>query len=188
MFTWGHISLKSIFKDHKNHTVNLSCRIDKDVYEVLSKNADEKGISLNSLVNSMAKKFTSWEIHSSDFRLVPISKESLEKIFDKLDDQTIQQIAKNIGGTVTRELVFLTFGEMNFNNLIQAILLNASRFGTVKHETLDSKHIINIHHGVSLNFSKFLFNTHTALANDLSLKLHITNIDKNMICMEIREH
>jgi len=77
---------------------------------------------------------------------------------------------------------------MNFNNLIQAILLNASRFGTVKHETLDSKHIINIHHGVSLNFSKFLFNTHTALANDLSLKLHITNIDKNMICMEVKEH
>ena len=135
----------------------------------------------------MAKNFINWEIHSSDFRLVPISKESLEKIFDKLDDQTIQQIAKNIGGTVTRELVFLTFGEMNFQNLIHAILLNASRFGTVKHETYDSKHIINIHHGICLNFSKFLFNTHTSLANDLSIKLHITNIDKNMICMEIRE-
>ncbi len=150
--------------------------------------AHEKGISLNSLVNSMAKNFINWEIHSSDFRLVPISKESLEKIFDKLDDQTIQQIAKNIGGTVTRELIFLTFGEMNFNNLIQAILLNASRFGTVKHETVDSKHIINIHHGICMNFSKFLFNTHTTLANELSIKLHITNIDKNMICMEIKEH
>ncbi len=152
------------------------------------KAAHEKGISLNSLVNSMAKNFINWEIHSADFRLVPISKESLELIFDKLDDQTIQQIAKNIGGTVTRELVFLTFGEMNFNNLIQAILLNASRFGTVKHEIVDSKHIINIHHGICMNFSKFLFNTHTTLANDLSIKLHITNIDKNMICMEIKEH
>ena len=69
--------------------------------------AHEKGISLNSLVNSMAKNYINWEIHSSDFRLVPISKDSLEKIFDKLDDQTIQQIAKSIGGTVTRELVFL---------------------------------------------------------------------------------
>ncbi len=172
----------------KNHTVNLSCRIDKNVYNTLLEAAHEKGISLNSLVNSMAKNFINWEIHSSDFRLVPISKDTLEKIFDKLDDQTIQQIAKSIGGTVTRELVFLTFGEMNFNNLIQAILLNASRFGSVKHETVDSKHIINIHHGICLNFSKFLFNTHTALANDLSINLHITNIDKNMICMEIREH
>jgi len=172
----------------KNHTVNLSCRIDKHVYDTLLEAAHQKGISLNSLVNSMAKNFVNWEIHSSDFRLVPISKETLEKIFDKLDDQTIQQIAKNIGGTVTRELVYLTFGEMNFKNLIQAILLNASRFGTVKHEIVDSKHIINIHHGICLNFSKFLFNTHTVLANDLSIKLHITNIDKNMICMEIREH
>ncbi len=189
MAYWRLTFLALISKEQqKNHTVNLSCRIDKHVYDTLLEAAHEKGISLNSLVNSMAKNYINWEIHSSDFRLVPISKETLEKIFDKLDDQTIQQIAKNIGGTVTRELVYLTFGEMNFKNLIQAILLNASRFGTVKHEIVDSKHIINIHHGICLNFSKFLFNTHTALANDLSIKLHITNIDKNMVCMEIREH
>ena len=135
----------------------------------------------------MAKKFISWEIHSSDIKLVPLSKEALEKIFNILDDQTIQQIAKNVGGNVIRELVFLSFNEMNFENLIQAILLNATRFGTVKHKIIGSKHIINIHHGVCLNFSKFLFNTHLALANDLSLKLHITNLDKKMICMEIQE-
>ncbi len=180
--------MKSIFKDHKNHTVNLSCRIEKDVYDVLNKEAKEKGISLNSLVNSMAKKFISWEIHSSDIKLVALSKEALEKIFNTLDDQTMQKIAKNVGGNVIRELVFLSFNEMNFENLIQAVLLNATRFGTVKHEIIGSKHIINIHHGICLNFSKFLFNTHLALANDLSLKLHITNIDKNMICMEIQEH
>ncbi len=180
--------MQSIFKDHKNHTVNLSCRIEKDVYDVLNKEAKEKGISLNSLVNSMAKKFISWEIHSSDIKLVSLSKEALEKIFNSLDDQAIQKIAKKIGGDVIRELVFLSFNEMNFKNLIQAILLNANRFGTVKHEIIGSKHIINIHHGICLNFSKFLFNTHTVLANNLSLKLHITNIDKNMICMEISEH
>ena len=103
MLTWRQIILKSVFKDHNNHTVNLSCRIDKDVYEILSKNADEKGISLNSLVNSMAKKFTSWEIHSSDIKLVSLSKEALEKIFNSLDDQAIQKIAKKIGGDVIRE-------------------------------------------------------------------------------------
>jgi len=187
MLTWEHISLKSVFRDHKNHTINLSCRIDKDVYEVLSKNANEKGISLNSLVNSMAKQFISWEIHSSNIHLVPLSKEALEKIFNALDDQTIQQVAKKIGGDVIRELVFLSHNEMSFDNLIQAILLNSTRFGTVKHEVIGSKHIISIHHGICLNFSKFLFNTHSALANDLSLKLHITNIDKKTMCMELQE-
>jgi len=76
---------------------------------------------------------------------------------------------------------------MNFNNLIQAIVSSASRFGTVKHKIIDSKHIICIHHEVCINFSKFLSFTHISLANELSLKLHITNIDKNMICMEIEE-
>ncbi len=99
-----------------------------------------------------------------------------------------QKVAKKIGGDVILELVFLSFNEMNFENLVQAILLNSTRFGTVKHEVIGSKHIINIHHGICLNFSKFLYNTHLALANNMSLKLHITNIDKNMICMEIQEH
>ena len=186
MGNWG---LKSSYRNEtKNATVNLSCRLEKDVYDSLAKDANEKGISLNSLVNSMAKKFVEWDMHSADIHLVPLSKESLEKIFNKLDDKTMQQIAKNVGGVVTRELVYLSFGEMNFENLINAIILNASRFGTIKHDVHDSKHIINIHHGICLNFSKFLFNTHTTLANDLSLKLHISNIDKNMICMEIEEN
>ena len=180
--------MKSNFNyQKKSNTVNLSCRIEKDVYDILTKDATEKGISLNSLVNSITKKFINWEIHSNDIKLITLSKEALQKIFDKLDDQTIQQIAKNIGGVVTRELVFLSFGELNFDNLIKAILLNDTRFGTVKHETMDSKHFINIHHGICLNFSKFLFNTHLALANDLSLKLRVTNIDKNMICFEIQK-
>jgi len=135
----------------------------------------------------MAKKFVAWDIHSSDIHLVPLTKEVLEEIFNKLDDQTLQQIAKNIGGFVAKELVFLSLNEMNFNNLIQAILLSASRFGTIKHRTQDSKHFICIHHGISINFSKFLSYTHIALGNELSLKLNITNIDSNMISIEIEE-
>ncbi len=135
----------------------------------------------------MAKKFVIWDIHSSDIHLVPLTKEVLGKVFDKLDDQTLQQIAKNIGGFVAKELVFLSLDEMNFNNLIRAIILSASRFGTVKHKIIDLKNILCIHHGICINFSKFLSHTHIALANELSFKLNITNIDKNMISMEIGE-
>ncbi len=135
----------------------------------------------------MAKKFISWDIHSSDIHLVPLSKESLRKIFNELSNQSLQQIAKNIGGFVTKELVFLSLNEMNFDNLMKAILLSDSRFGTVKHKIVDTKHIICIHHGICINFSKFLLHTHLALANDLSLSLKITNITYEMICMEIGE-
>ena len=180
--------MKAIFNNTtKNGTVHLSCRIEKSVYDILSKDADEKGISLNSLVNSITKKFVIWDIHSSDIHLVPLTKEVLGKIFGKLDDQTLQQIAKNYGGFVTKELIFLSLNEMNFNNLIQAIVLSASRFGTVKHKIIDSNHIICVHHGIGINFSKFISHTHIALANELSLKLNITNIDKNMISMMIEE-
>jgi len=57
----------------------------------------------------------------------------------------------------------------------------------VNHTETDGKHSLNIHHGISKNFSHFLASAHKTLADDLSLKLKVTNTDKNMICIEIME-
>ena len=169
-----------------NHkTVNLSCRIDKSVYDQLMDDASKKGISLNSLVGSIAKHHITWKRYADEIGFVPITKRMLGKIFKHLDEKSIEQIAKDLGGTVPKELLFLTFDKMNFENLMQILEINALRFGVVKHTEKDGVHSINIHHGISENFSHFLAAAHQSLANDLSMKLKITNSDKNMICMEI---
>lgn len=174
--------------EHVNHkTVNLSSRIDKIVYDQLVEDAAKKGISLNSLVNSIAKHHITWKRHADEIGFVPITKRMLGKIFKYLDKRDIEKIAKDLGGTVPKELLFLTYEKMNFENLMQILEINAMRFGVVKHVENYCKHSLNIHHGISENFSHFLASAHQSLADDLSLKFTVTNADKNMLCFEIEE-
>jgi len=168
-------------------TVNLSTRIDKIVYDQLVEDAAKKGISINSLMNSIAKHHITWKRYADEIGFVPITKRMLGKIFKYLDEEDMEKIAKDLGGTVPKELLFLTYDKMNFDNLMQILEINALRFGVVKHTESEGIHSLNIHHGISENFSHFLASAHKSLANDLSLKLTITNSDKNMLCFDIED-
>ena len=171
-----------------NHkSVNLSTRIDKVIYDQLVDDAAKKGISINSLMNSIAKHHITWKRYADEIGFVPITKRMLGKIFKYLDDESIEKIAKDLGGTVPKELLFLTYEKMNFENMMQILEINALRFGVVKHAEHDGVHSLNIHHGISEEFSHFLASAHEYLADDLSLKLTITNSDKNMLCFEIED-
>jgi len=174
--------------ENGNHkTVNLSTRIDKIVYDQLVEDAAKKGISINSLMNSIAKHHITWKRYADEIGFVPITKRMLGKIFKNLDYESIEKIGKDLGGTVPKELLFLTYDKMSFDNLMQILEINALRFGVVNHSERDGTHSLNIHHGISEEFSHFLSSAHQALADDLSLKINITNSDKNMVCFEIND-
>lgn len=166
-------------------TVNLSSRIDYFIYQELVDEAKKRGISLNSLINSIAKHHVTWKRYADEIGFVPVTKRLVGKIFKKLDDDEIEKIAYELGGAVPRELLFLTYNKMNFENLMQILEINAQRFGIVKHMHYDGVHTFNIHHGITENFSKFLAKAHETMADDVHLKLKITHMDKNMVCMDI---
>ena len=168
-------------------SVNLSCRIEKTIYDELLMDAQKKGISLNSLMSSIAKHHITWKRYADEIGFVPITKRMIGKIFKHLDEKTIEKIANELGGTVPKELLFMTYDKMDFDNFMQILEINAMRFGVVNHTEIDGTHTLNIHHGISDNFSHFLACAHNRMADDLSLKMEITNSDKNMICMSIKQ-
>jgi hypothetical protein len=156
---WGVILVTK-----NNKSVNLSCRIEKTIYDELLADAKKKGISLNSLMSSIAKHHITWKRYADEIGFVPI-----------------------LGGTVPRELLFMTYDKMDFDNFMQILEINALRFGVVKHTNENGIHVLNIHHGISDSFSHFLACAHQRMADDMSFKMEITNSDKNMICMNIEK-
>ena len=171
----------------KQDTVNFSSRIYKDVFTIIEKEAKSKNISTNSLINNILGKYTALEIYAQDIELVSLTKRSIIQIFSQMKEETINQIAKDVGGVVHRELVFLKFNEMSFDNLMHVLVVNASRYGSVKHNTENLDHNICIHHGSCIEFSKFLAQVHENMAHHLSVKIDITNTDQNTICMKIQD-
>lgn len=169
-------------------TTNLSCRIDKSVYDILVKDAESKSISLNSLVNSISKRYISWEKNAEQIGFIPLSKETIKQIFEKLDDKTLKEIGYHVGTTIPREFILLTYGHITFPNILSMIDIGNSRFGHIKHEIDDHEHQITIFHGINEEFSSFLSYVHEAMAKDLSINLKITSLDCSMISMNIVEN
>ena len=169
----------------KKNSANISCRIDKTIYDELLLDAEKKGISLNSLISSIAKHHITWKRYADEMGFVPVTKRLIGKIFKNLDKKAIESIAHDLGGTVPKELLFMTYDKMDFENFMQILEINAMRFGSVKHTLNDGHHVLNIHHGISDEFSHFLACAHQKMADDLSLKMTVTNCDKNMLCLNI---
>ena len=87
-----------IYTNEKNSlkSVNVSSRIDRNLYDLLVEDAKIKGISINSLMNVIVRKYVDWGRFSDELGLASISKRSLGKIFENLCDETIKQISKEI--------------------------------------------------------------------------------------------
>lgn len=176
-------------KNHasKNGSVTFSSRIHNDIFSVLEKEASSKNISINSLVNNILGKYASLDRHADDLGLISLTKRAVINIFNGMEEDKIKKLAMEVGGVVHRELVFLKFTEMTFDNLMHVIVVNATRYGSVKHTTENSKHNICIHHGTCTEFSNFLSLIHEMMAQHLSIKISVTNTDQNTVCMEFDE-
>jgi hypothetical protein len=174
-------------KNNNKKSTNFSCRIDNEMYNSLVNDAKSKGISINSLINSIIKRHLLWDRFAEEMGLVPLTKRTLKKIFKTMDEETIKKIAQEVGGTVPQELIYLSYDKFDFDNLMRMIEISGTRFGKVRYNINNSIHSINILHGVSENFSKFLAETHQALADSLSLRFNIEHIDNNMICIEFEK-
>jgi hypothetical protein len=138
-------------------------------------------------MSSIAKHHITWKRYADEIGFVPITKRMLGKIFKHLDKKSIEKIANDLGETAPKELLFLTFDKMEFDNFMGILEINAQRFGVVNHRVNDGSHTLNIHHGISNNFSYFLPCAHKKMADDLSLKMSVTNSDKNLLCLVIEE-
>jgi hypothetical protein len=155
----------------KNSTINLSCRLDKKVYEILVQEAEKKGISINSLVNSIAKKYIAWEKNADEIGFVPLTKRAVRQIFTEVEKNKLLEIADGVGRTVPRDLMMLNFNHIDLDNVISTIDIWGSRFGTVKHDVVDSKHTFTIYHKINQNFSDYVIALHAAMADDLGFKM-----------------
>ena len=171
----------------KNSSENFSCRLEKSTFSILEEEAKSKNVSLNSLINNVLGHYVALGRHAKDIELISLTKRAIKKIFSDMDEKTIKELAKEVGGVVHRELVFLKYNKLTFDNLMQVLVINASRYGSVKYTNENSIHEICIHHGACIEFSKFISLIHEIMADKLTIKINITNSDQSTVCMQITE-
>jgi len=173
--------------NQKKDSVTLSCRLDRTLYDLLQRDSKEKGISLNSLINSIAKRYISWEKYAAEIGYIPLARETVRLLFDNLEDRRIQMIANRVGRTIPRDMTLLMFNKIDFNSIISFLEITSSRYGMVQHNINGDTHELVVHHGVSKKFSQFLADVGKVMADDLSFKFEVTNADSKIFSARIEE-
>jgi hypothetical protein len=173
-------------KNNRKSTV-FSSRLENNVYDKLTKTAESKGVTANFLLNNILKQHLIRDQFFDDMNMIAITKRTLKKIFRTMDDEEIEKIAVEVGGTVPQELIYLSYNQFDFENLMKMVEVSNSRFGTVKYTVNDSKHNINILHGICRNFSKFIAETHQTMAKNLSIPFNVQHLDDHMVCIEFEK-
>ncbi len=169
-------------------SVTLSCRFDRKLYELLQNDCQKKDISLNSLMNSIVKKYLSWEKYAEEIGFIPLAKETVRLVFDNLDDAKIQMIAEHVGRTIPKELILLMFNRIDFDTIMNFIDISSSRYGIVQHDVIGSDHTLTVYHGVNKKFSSFLYSALKTMAKELSFGVELLNMDPKIFSVRIKEN
>jgi hypothetical protein len=171
----------------KKDTVTLSCRLDRNLYELLQGDSKKKAISLNSLISSILKRYIAWERYAAEIGFIPLAKDTVRLIFDSLDERKMHKIADHLGKTIPRELILLMFSKIDFESIVSFIELTSSRYGMVQHSKKGGTHDLILYHGVNERFSKFLAEVLASMAKDLSFKSQILDADSRIMCVRLEQ-
>ena len=171
----------------KNNSLIFSCRMKKDLYASLLQESEKKGISFNFLINSIAKKYDTWDKFGDDIGFVPFSNVALSQIFELLDEKSIIGIARYTGETIPKEIALLSHIGDDFERISQLVEIISSRFGSVSILKKNNGYTFTIRHKVNKNFSLYVSEFLLAMGKSFNFSTSIGLIEKNIVLVNLED-
>ena len=139
--------------------VTHSVRLDRKVYEELSKEASKKSASFNNLVNQILKKHVEFDQFIPDLNFVLIHKGLIIGDMEGQNDDTVLSRAEAAGGAFARDTI-LTMGlPLNKESLlyfIDPVVCRYKNFADCQRYRRDGKEVFYLRHELGARWSLFL--------------------------------
>ena len=134
----------------------VSFRLDGKLRTSLEDEATRVGTSLNGLVSQTLQRHTSWGRYADGLGLIPVSKDLLRIVFQKLNREEIVEAAHESAVSSGSEHVLFLFQEISFSTVLRFLDLWRSHFDASHHRYDMKKHYYTVHHDVNKNYSIFV--------------------------------
>ncbi|MFB5600055.1 MAG: hypothetical protein ACE5SW_07500 [Nitrososphaeraceae archaeon] len=116
----------SLQKSKKKKTKCITFRLDEGVVTELTKESDQKEISLNVLVNQILKRYAEWDKYENKIGVIPVPRVMMTKLIDKS-----LRIAKDSGINNIEEIkkeIITEAVEIAYSSLKESVLFMRSDF------------------------------------------------------------
>ncbi len=139
-------------------TVTRTIRIPAHLDNVIHKDSNEKRSTANALISSILAKYAEWDRYTESFGFISIPRSGLKLIIQSLDDETIRQIAGQIGSNQSKEFIMYFFKEINLDSFVSAISLFSkyAGFGSYEIESNGRDHTVVLHHELGRKWSNYV--------------------------------
>jgi hypothetical protein len=133
-------------------------RIPEDVLKALQTEANSRGIPLSNLVNKILKDHLGVQLHPEKADFILTNKDFFRRIFNKIDEKSIEDFGREIGNAVVSEYTSSFFPEINSYTIVLFLESWFDRFQSYKHriDEVNNRHSFSVNHDINTNFSKVL--------------------------------
>jgi hypothetical protein len=165
-------------------TVRIARELDKAVEAI----ANDKGLSVNSFVSMLLKKYIEWDKYAERFGYITLTRASLRRILKATDVDKLKECAQDYGSTVPKEFLMFWFKELSIDSILAALSLRCKYANVAEYELkIDGRdYMIILHHDLGIRWSEFFGYT---LQQEIKIVLQVLarlEITKNSIVLKFQ--
>jgi uncharacterized protein (DUF1778 family) len=142
----------------RKKTVLRTIRLTQELDDLLQKDAQAKGISVNAFINGLMMKYVEWDRYINKFSFISIASETFKSILNVVDNKKLENIAKDLGSEMPKAVAMFWFKKLNLETSLNTITLFGKYSGLHANEIEfnEGNYIITFHHNLGEKWSTFL--------------------------------
>jgi hypothetical protein len=165
-------------KQQQHHSESITFRLDDIVLNKLHREAEQKDISVNTLVSHIIRRHIDWHSNAAKAGFVTVRRGLLIDLIGRLPEKEISSIAKH----ETKDFVLLLRNEYNIESALDVIETWIKISGhPYRHEVNYTRHSYVIQHDMGRNWSLYMAEQYRFLFEEFELKKVEFDINDNTL-------
>lgn len=142
----------------KSNNESITFRVYSDAMDRLRKEAGEKDISVNTLVNQLLRGHVEWHSIAAKAGFISVRKGFVKTMIDKFSDQEVKMLAEHIARTSNRDMLMIFRNKISIDCAVDFVesWLRASGFAYRHESKAIGTHSFVIQHDMGRKWSLYL--------------------------------
>jgi len=166
-----NITGKNEGKHPQHQSESITFRLDGTILNKLHNEAEQKDISVNTLVGHIIRGHLDWHSNAAKAGFVTVRKGLLSNLINRLPEKEISSLAEYMARNETKDFVLLLRNEYNIESALDVIetMIKISGY-PYRHEVNYTRHSYVIQHDMGKNWSLYLAELYRFLFEEFGLK------------------
>jgi hypothetical protein len=173
---------KEAKNQHQYQSESITFRLDSIILNKLHHEAEQKDISVNTLVSHIIRRHIDWHSNAAKAGFVNVRRGLLSNLINRLPEKEISSIAEYIAKNETKDFVLLLRNEYNIESALDVIETWIKISGhPYRHEVNYTRHSYVIQHDMGKNWSLYMAELYNFLFEEFELKRVEFDINDNTL-------